>query len=149
MATEETVLQHFGVKGMKWGVRKRRSSGPTGPTRVVLKTPPGKGVSTTGGDRHPAHRDAKIAAVAAQKAKKSGTASLSDKELKLLLNRLDMEQKYRKANPPKGAKVFIANQLKAFGNQEVAKLARGDVTRIEQIAALFDGQGIKGKHRKK
>lgn len=26
---EEYYLQHFGVKGMKWGVRKKRSLGPT------------------------------------------------------------------------------------------------------------------------
>lgn len=145
---DNDLLMHFGVKGMKWGVRKRRSSGGDGPTRIALKETR-KGVQVSGGKNLPAHRDAKVAAVAAQKAKVSGTHSLSNHELRTLLNRLDMEQKYRKAHPPKGAKVFVEKRLKEFGNAELDKISRGDLSRLHQIEAVLNKQGVTGKHRKK
>lgn len=90
--SESSALAHYGVKGMRWGVR--RSSKPTGPEDITLKTVPGKRVSAQGGRRHPASEDARTVAVYKQKAKKSTVDSLSNKELQALVNRMNLEQNY-------------------------------------------------------
>ena len=76
---EALVLEHFGVKGMKWGVRKDESSST--PTKK-------KGPST----------DAQKAQAAQAKAKKHGEASLSNAEMKHLVNRMNLEQQYETLN---------------------------------------------------
>lgn len=37
MTTSEDILEHYGVKGMKWGVRKKRDPG-----RTVFEKPPSR-----------------------------------------------------------------------------------------------------------
>lgn len=65
-------LAHFGVKGMKWGVRKTSSGGKTG-------------TATT---------DAQEADRSRQKIKTGGTHALTTKELQSLVNRMNLEQQY-------------------------------------------------------
>ena len=84
----DTTLSHYGVKGMKWGVRKKE------PTDVSVQQKPGKYVKTSGGKRQAASDDAVKAAVSRQKAKSSSLDALSDDELKQLVNRMNMEQNY-------------------------------------------------------
>lgn len=85
-------LAHYGVKGMKWGVRKNDA----GPTDVVLKpTKDGAYVKTDGGARQPASTDAIDAAVARQKAKKSTTDSLTNDELRQVVTRMQLEKSYQ------------------------------------------------------
>ena len=91
--SESSALAHYGVKGMRWGVR-RSSSKSTGPEEVTLKTVPGKRVTAQGGRRHPASEDARTAAIYKQKARKSTVDSLSNKELQALVNRMNLEQNY-------------------------------------------------------
>lgn len=85
------ALAHVGVKGMKWGVRKDRSS-KSGPQDVTVKKTATNNLKATGGAKHPVHDDAVKAAQAKQKAKKSGTSSLSNAELKALTQRMNLEQ---------------------------------------------------------
>lgn len=68
----QTFLSHYGIKGMKWGVR--RSRGANGR------------VSTS--------EDAARASATLQKIKKGGTKSVSDSDLQHLNNRLQLEKKY-------------------------------------------------------
>lgn len=144
----DKFLEHFGVKGMKWGVRKDRG-GSSGPQAVVTRSKPGQRVTASGGGGRLPHEDAKRAVALAQKAKSSTTHSLSNEELKDLLTRLDLESRYTKLNPPKATvKGFIAKQLAAAGQQELKKVMQGDLTRINQIEQLIAG-GKTGKHRKK
>lgn len=91
--SKSSALAHYGVKGMRWGVR-RSSSKSTGPEDITLKTVPGKRVSAKGGGRHPASEDARTAAIYKQKARKSTVDSLSNKELQALVNRMNLEQNY-------------------------------------------------------
>lgn len=67
--TPENILEHFGVKGMKWGVRKKRSR-----------------QSSEDAQRHGA-------------AKRKAVDELSDKELKDLVSRMNMEQQVKRMNP--------------------------------------------------
>jgi hypothetical protein len=66
----EEFLEHYGVKGMKWGVRRRRPSGSSttaAPRRTVYTKNPKK---------------------------------LSDEELQRRIKRLEMEKKYSELNNP-------------------------------------------------
>lgn len=109
METFEDVMAHYGVKGMHWGVRKRRSadSGPTSP-------------------------DATRAKMHATTVKTHGTKALSNKELQDLVTRMNLEQQFstlhqkaKKENP--GVK-FAKELLIQVGKEQAGKLAR------EQIA---------------
>ena len=89
----EDFLAHFGVKGMRWGVRKR--SAPSGqPIRVEIK--PGKKIKVTGGKNQPPSEDFIRTSVTKQKIKKSGKDSVDSKELQELINRMTLESNYAK-----------------------------------------------------
>jgi len=70
-------LAHFGVSGMKWGVRKGSSSGSA--------------KKTSGSEDYQS----------AQSLKKKGSKNLSTKELKDLTQRMQLEQQYKNLDPGK------------------------------------------------
>lgn len=116
-ALVEAQLQHFGVKGMHWGVRRRS----TVPVEVKATTGRSKTkVSAAGGESHPAHADAVAAAAQQQKLKKSGTNALSNKELRDLITRRQLEDQVKTATSSK-TKKFVSRQLEIRGQQEVQK----------------------------
>lgn len=86
-------LEHYGVRGMKWGVHRDRSA-----VEVTPKTAPGRKVKATGGKFHEPSQDAIRAAVIRQQAKKSTTDSLSNKELQDLVTRMNLEAQYNNLN---------------------------------------------------
>lgn len=78
----ENELYHHGIKGMKWGVRKRRTTSSSSHKRN-----PTKGWS----------KDAK----AAYSMKKKGIKGMSNAELKRANERQRLENEYRNLNPSK------------------------------------------------
>lgn len=109
----EDFFAHYGVQGMKWGVRRSRSerlAARSAPSEVREKTKPalrgsqaikvtnrsGGRVSTRGGKRNIASEEAVRAAVRRQKAKGSSVRALSNKELKETIERMNLEQQYSK-----------------------------------------------------
>lgn len=76
------ILAHHGIKGMKWGVRKDRSESRAAVAR------------STKGHENEASDDAKRANANNLKARTKGTASLSNKDLQDLVNRMNLEQQY-------------------------------------------------------
>ena len=126
-------IEHFGVKGMRWGVRNERSVATdiqrdTGIVRRKTK------VRAKGGESQPAHDDAVKAAVQKQKLKKSGTDALSNTELKQLANRLELEVRVETLATKKGRK-FISRQLETQGQQQLQKgLGRGISTTAGRVA---------------
>ena len=95
----DDFLAHYGVKGMKWGVRKSRSSGSAGSAnKVAIKKP----TTTT--------------SVPAVKPKPK--PKLTDEELRRKIARLQMERQYAQltnSSSPKGenfAKKFMGTMLK-------------------------------------
>jgi len=114
----EDFLSHFGIKGMRWGVRRSSSQ---------LHAP---------SDDHASAQEAKT------KAKKSGTKSLSNQELQSLINRMNLEQQYNRIVPPSvGKKVasagakFAGDILLSVGRETASKLARDQATKV--IASLL------------
>jgi hypothetical protein len=78
-----TDLQHYGVKGMKWGVR--RSDAQLARARKQREK------DNRSGDR-------KTVDKSLTKAKSSGVSSLSNKQLKQVNSRLELERKYNQLN---------------------------------------------------
>ena len=80
---DNNELYHYGVLGMKWGVRKSRGGGvsKTGRRGRLIK------------ERPPAHEDYKKAH------NKKTVREMSDAELRSRINRLDMERRYQELNP--------------------------------------------------
>lgn len=98
-------LKHFGVKGMKWGVRKPRGAGP-GPASKA-KTPK-KGQPFD------------------KKAPKSAK-KMSDQELRKVIARMQMERQYAELSKPKvsAGKQMITNALKQYGQQQLNAFVAG------------------------
>lgn len=98
-------MMQFGVKGMKWGVRKPRGAGP-GPASKA--SAPKKPAGTK----------------APKKAPKS-VKKMSDQELKKILTRMENERKYAQMTAPKvnAGKQFIMQTLTNVGKQEATKFA--------------------------
>jgi hypothetical protein len=120
------ILEHHGVKGMRWGVRKanrvgdivvsrglgisttgnrqrsaERSAAKSTPkkakdTRAVVVRDKGKRLKTSGGKGHPAHPDAVRVRTLGQVGKKSGLKALSNEELQAYNQRLNLEQQAKR-----------------------------------------------------
>ena len=119
--TAEEFFEHFGVKGMKWGVRR------------------GAGASNS-----PTSKDAAKASKFQQVAKKSGTRALSNEELQTLVTRMNLEQQYNRLKPPtptKKATKFVGDFLLSVGKQQASKFAN------DQFGKFIAGQLGKPRNR--
>lgn len=106
----DIFLEHFGIKGMKWGVRNRRTIAPNS-KKQYRKT----------------SQDYRKA----QQLKKRGHASLSNDQLKKVNERLNLEQNYRRLNPTalerlKREKKTIEALLATVGITSIAAIAQTD-----------------------
>lgn len=115
-------IEHFGIKGMRWGVRSQgavttQAHIDSGIVRRQTK------IQAKGGEAHPPTHDAITAAVSKQKLKKSGTAALSNKELKDLQTRLQLEIQVKQLTSSKGQKM-VTKQLEEEGKQLVSRQIR-------------------------
>jgi hypothetical protein len=119
----DNMLEHHGVKGQKWGVRRDRSS-------AVTVTDKKKSVKTSGGVGLPAHPDAIKVRTIGQKGKGSGLKALSDQELQDYAKRIQMEQNIKRLNYNEAnlGKKFVLNLLGRSGN------AQADVASATQTA---------------
>lgn len=116
------ILEHHGIKGMKWGVRSaNRPSGgvtTTVKTRRFRKTK----VKVKGGRGGPAHPEAVEAREKQRVLKKSGVNALSNKDLQMLQNRLNLEQnvsRLSKSSRRKSGEQYVQEQLKKTGKRAV------------------------------
>jgi 2'-5' RNA ligase len=108
---EVHTLTHHGVKGMRWGVRRKN-----------VGSADEKVVST----------DAAKAAGAREKAKKQGKQALSNEEMQALVTRMNLERQLGQLTPPtrtqKGAK-FVGNLLVNAGKQQAQLVVNDQVNK--------------------
>lgn len=98
MSAVDDFLAHYGVKGMKWGTR--RSS----------KLP-----------KEGASKDATTALDLRARAKRSKPKALSNAELQAAINRMNLEQQFKRlaTNEKPPVQRFIASTLLEIGKREV------------------------------
>jgi hypothetical protein len=105
----DEFLSHFGVKGMKWGVRRASGSGSSAlhPDAVRINE----------------HR---------ARVKKGGTDALSTEELQRLVTRMNLEKQYSSLQPPSAGKrtgKFLADLLVNVGKQQASKAVNDQVSK--------------------
>lgn len=127
LAEEGLEVKHYGTKGMKWGVRKRRDE-------------------KARAQKFGASKDAKRATAATKKARASGVKALTNQELKDLNSRTELESKYLRSVPKsnfvKGG-AFVGGILagvgsgvaKDFANKQAQNLIKTATTNAAARAA--------------
>ena len=113
----DDILSHHGVRGQKWGVRRSRSE---------------RGVSNLKrGAAHPVSEDATTANKAHAIVKKSGTAALSNKDLQVLVSRMNLEKQFSslKASQVNPGKKFAQDVLTNIAKQQVTAIASQALTK--------------------
>jgi hypothetical protein len=128
-------LIHYGVKGMKWGVRRNRSS------RVSVAAK-GKKLKTSGGVGRKPSEDAKRAAIIGQISKKSGIHALTNEQLQMYNNRLNLEVNARRLDyqqKGRGSK-FVEDLLRKTGEQTSNKVAQEVASR--QVKKLLVSSAV-------
>lgn len=114
----DAVLAHYGIKGMRWGKRKGGDSSSS------------KSSSTTS-NKEPESTDYSNAKKHSERAKASGTKSLSNKELQDVVTRMNLEQQYSKLN---------GGPKKSRGQDYVKKMMADNA---KQIAGQYAQKGVK------
>lgn len=143
-------LMHYGVKGMKWGVRKDRSSGSSGRTRKK-KSAVSKAVSKAiKKGKAVVAANAKKKAEKAEQAKKTTKTSfgtkkqkkdqsyktLTDEELRKVVQRISLEKQYKTLTATKSGSEKVADFMKKGGKVLVKGAA---------IAGVLGGAAALGK----
>ena len=110
---ERSELKHWGIKGMKWGVRRYQNKDGS-------LTPAGKKRYSDGST---SSSSTSKSSQTSQQPKKKTVSEMSDQELRDTFNRLRLEQDYAKLNPEKVSrgKKFVDNLL----DETLSGVARG------------------------
>jgi hypothetical protein len=127
------VISHHGVKGMRWGIRRKATVG----AQEVVVSDKRKKLKTSGGAGHPAHSDAVTSRKISQIGRKSGLKALSNQELESYNRRLNLEQNtkrlmYEDSSPPKK---FVLKLLKQTGTKVASEAA--DEVASKQVKKLI------------
>jgi hypothetical protein len=117
----ENVLAHHGVKGQKWGVRRKATVG----AQEVVVSDKRKKLKTKGGQGHPAHSDAIGKATTGQILKKSGAKALSNNELKSYNERMNLEANAHRLsqNDMSPGRRFVSRVILQHGKQQITDVS--------------------------
>lgn len=138
----DDYLVHYGIKGMRWGSQK---SSEVTPTSVEVKSTPHNRKTTKvevkGGSGHDAHPDAIKVAEARQKLRKSGSAALSNSELKNVAERLQLESNVaRLEGERKSGSTFVGNMLRKHGTEQLDRGIKRAASQVTDEAATRAGR---------
>ena len=114
MTTSDEILAHYGVKGMKWGVIRSRASK----------------ISQRRGEKEGPSHDATQAHASKKRVKRSGTQALTNAELKQLVERMDLEQRYSKLNEKTN------NRSKIKQGQDVVNQVTSTTRTLKELAQI-------------
>ena len=137
-------LYHYGVKGMKWGVRRtpeqlghlKKAASAAG--KAVGSA--AKKVASVAGSAYSSHRQKK-AEEEAKKNRRKPLSELSDDELRARISRLELEKRYRDLQPQQASKgeSFVVRALKGAGESSLKNLAEQTMDTVggETINMIF------------
>lgn len=113
----EDFLAHFGIKGMKWGVRKKKP--------------------------HPVSADARQKQNIKDKVKQTKIASVSNTDLQAAIRRMQLEQDFKrlKVNEQSAVTRWLSSTLVEIGKREVQAQAGKQIGKFVAKAALTGGAG--------
>ena len=131
------LLTHHGVKGMRWGIRRKAT---VGAQEVVIRDTRRK-IKTSGGAGHPASAEAVRARTVGQISRKSGFKVLSNKDLEDYNRRLNLEQnakrlRFEDSSPPKK---FVLRLLGQTGKTTVQNAANDAASQAVKKGLLKAG----------
>lgn len=147
----ETYLAHYGILGMKWGVRRYQNKDGT--------------LTASGQNRYSKKMTAKRKAAAKKKASEDkkrseeqqrdqprDVKSMTDDEIRQFLNRRDLEKRYLEAVTPKTVEKgqsTVEKYLAKFGNELASSIATGAAKRVANslLESVF-GSDQKNKNNK-
>jgi hypothetical protein len=133
---DKTVtLLHYGVRGMRWGVRRSRT-----PTDVTVTQKGRKRLKAVGGKNQPASSEAISTKGLGQRAKKSGYQSLTNDELRDYTTRLNLEANAKRLDYQNrsAAHKFISELLGSTGKNAATQAANEATTK--QVKNAFEGK---------
>lgn len=137
--TLDDVLAHYGILGMRWGVRRTPEQLARARARRKEKGKPVTPTKTAESRARKVSEDAEKAQESLKKAKKGGAKALSNQELKQLNERLNLEQNFNRLTDKKSqskikkGKKFVdeavdmgktANEVFKLANSPLAKEIR-------------------------
>lgn len=134
MKEVDYVLEHFGVKGMRWGVRKSRGGVTILGRRSAKPTP----------------SEDKVAANTARAkiSKRGNTDALTNKEMQTLVTRMNLEQNLTRLSAGQkkgGVGAVITKILKDTAKEEFQQFSQGKQGKVMGTAIMLSS---KGRHRK-
>lgn len=125
----KTYLMHYGVKGMKWGVRKAFKPGPKGSASPAEKTANASKDILSSTKRLASRKKTR---------KKQDYSHISNSELQKRINRLQLEQRYSDLTTPG----YSRRKQKVIDFLDAA----GDLMAIGASAAVIGTQVYRIKH---
>lgn len=106
---ENNTLQHHGIKGMKWGVRR---------TPEQLSRMKGRIDATSGIVKEAKNINDSVSNIRSTTAKKPDLSKMTDQELRDRVNRMNLEQQFSQLSSRKISKgeQYVKNTLEIAGN---------------------------------
>ena len=123
------ALAHHGIKGMRWGVRRKNIGSPN---EVTVSVDKGK-LKAKGGQGHAPAPEAVKTAATKQKAKASGVHSLSNEEIQAAVTRMNLEKNFTEATAKTKRVIpgqkFVSGLLVNTGKNQVQRVANDQATK--------------------
>lgn len=133
----DEFLEHYGVKGMKWGVRRdraeRRAAAKGEQLAFKRVTPKPQKAFKRSSPKPEASSDKKEASsIQAKVYKKTNTSALSNNELRKVNERMRLEQEYSRltnSNQTKTGSAWVAKTAKEIGQNQIKRVANDAASR--------------------
>lgn len=129
---ESDILQHYGIKGMKWGIRRTeeqlaRARGSLTSSKSKLTSSVDKALGRSSAERAERNRRAKV---------RKNVRTTSDEDLRKEVNRLELEKKYKNLSDEdlKPGRTAVKKFLKSTGGRVVTSAAIGSLAYAGYLA---------------